>query len=78
MNNQVIGILEMILRLKEEKGYEISFSYFAHVNSIQVRYDQGFKYATRGDDYAYQAIVYLDQPRAEGGLDSIINHLEKL
>jgi hypothetical protein len=78
MNKQVLRILELILQLKRDKGYEISFSYFGHVNSIQVRYDEGFKYQSRGDDYAYQAIVYLDQPRAEGGVNSIIKHLEKL
>jgi len=78
MSKQVLMILELILRLKRDKGYEIHFSYFGHANSIQVRYEDGFKYATRTDKYAYQAIVYLDQPRAEGGVNSIIKHLEKL
>ena len=78
MNKQVLRILQLILQLKREKGYEINFNYSPHVNSIQVRYENGFKYATRTDKYAYQAMVYLDQPRAEGGVNSIIKHLEML
>ena len=78
MNKQVIKILELILQLKQEKGYEIMFNYSAHVNSIKVRYDEGFKYATRTDKSAYHAMVYLDQPRAKGGVNSIIKHLESL
>ena len=78
MNKQVLRILELILQLKRDKGYEIWFDYYPHVNMLRVRYENGFKHETRTEDYAYQANVCLDLPRAEGGLNSIIKHLESL
>jgi hypothetical protein len=78
MSKQVLRILELILQLKREKGYEIFFKYSPHTNSLNVYYMKGFKWTSTMDDNMYDALVYLDQPRAEGGLNSIIKHLESL
>ena len=78
MNKQVLRILELCLKLKEEKGYDIFFEWHPHCDQISIRHSENFKWNYETDVHFYWQKVYLDHPKSEKKLDAIITHLEKL
>lgn len=71
MKLKILMILDLVLTLREEKGYQMNFGYYPGADAVTVRW-------TEGEQEMYYGRSFLDQPETEKELDSIILKLQSL